>query len=131
LTGTCEFHEEMMKAREALEHKQGEQEIALEGKISKGSLKWVATLLGLPAIMAALAIYAFMQSADYRFGSNQQAQTNAANIRLLDERTMTLRSDMVNLQASMNNSVGKIERSLDEMDKKLDRFLLRHDGKQP
>jgi uncharacterized protein HemX len=123
----CEFHAEMVKARENLEKKAEQHDVAIEGKVSKGSIKWVAAIFALPAVVAGLGLYAFIQSADYKFGSAQQALANQANIRLLDERTINMKSDMVTLQSNMNTSVSKIERTIEEMDKKLDRFMNRHE----
>lgn len=129
MENTCEYHAEMVKARAEMEKKQDDHTIAIEGKVSKGSIKWVAMIFALPAVVAGLGLYAFVQSADYRFGSRQEALTNQANIRLLDERTVNIKSDMVNLQANLNNSVGKIERTMSDMDQKLERFMARHETK--
>jgi len=114
---TCEFHEEMVKRREDLERKQGDHDVALEGKISKSSIKWMAGIFSLPTIAAILTVWAFMASAEYRYGSSKQAQENAANVRLLDERTLTMKADMIRTNGDLAIALREMKMEMGEMRK--------------
>lgn len=108
----CEFHK-------AIEKRQDESDVAVEGKVAKSSIKWIAAIFALPAVVAGLGLYAFVQSADYRYGTNQQALANAANIRLLDERTLTIKTDLLRVQADISSDLIAIKTDLKDISKEL------------
>jgi hypothetical protein len=97
---------------------------ALEGKVAKSSLKWVAAIFAVPTITAILSAWAFMASADWRYGSNLQAQQNAAGIKLLDERTINLKSELVRVQQDISSDLADIKRDL----RSINQELLKHSG---
>lgn len=108
----CEFHKE-------LEERQDKSDTAISGMVAKSSIKWIAAIFALPAVVAGLGLYAFVQSADYRYGTNQQALANAANIRLLDERTLTLKTDLLRVQADISSDLISIKTDLKDISKEL------------
>jgi hypothetical protein len=108
----CDFHKEMEKRQDAVD-------VAVEGKIAKSSIKWIAAIFALPAVVAGLGLYAFVQSADYRYGTNQQALANAANIRLLDERTLTIKTDLLRVQADISSDLIAIKADLKDIAKEV------------
>lgn len=112
MDGVCQFHKDVEK-------RQDNFDIAVEGKVSKGSIKWISAIFALPAVVAGLGLYAFVQSADYKYGTNQQALANAANIRLLDERTISIKTDIVRLQADLSSDLVSIKTDLKEISKEL------------
>lgn len=112
MVDVCEFHKDMEKRQDAVD-------IAVEGKIAKSSIKWIAAIFALPAVVAGLGLYAFVQSAEYRYGTSQQALANAANIRLLDERTITLKTDLLRVQADISSDLVAIKTDLKEIAKEL------------
>jgi hypothetical protein len=69
--------------------------------------------------VAGLGLYAFVQSAEYRYGTNQQALANAANIRLLDERTLTIKTDLLRVQADISSDLVSIKTDLKDISKEL------------
>jgi hypothetical protein len=102
-----------------MEKRQDDSDIAVEGKVAKSSIKWIAAIFALPAVVAGLGLYAFVQSADYRYGTNQQALANAANIRLLDERTLTIKTDLLRVQADISSDLISIKTDLKDISKEL------------
>jgi len=105
MTEVCEFHK-------AMEKRQDDSDVAVEGKVAKSSIKWIAAIFALPAVVAGLGLYAFVQSAEYRYGSSQQALANAANIRLLDERTLTIKTDLLRVQADISTDLTEIKKDI-------------------
>ena len=69
--------------------------------------------------MAVLTAWAFIASADYRYGSNLQAQSNAANIKLLDERTINLKQEILKMQGDIQADLGQIKGDLKEISRDL------------
>ena len=101
----CEAHKDMMKRVE-------DQSTAIEGKISRASLKWVAAVFAVPAIGAILLAWGFMASADYKYGSILQAQQNAAKIGFLEEKTVQLRTDLIKAQTDIMDVLKEIKQDL-------------------
>jgi hypothetical protein len=91
----------------------------INGSVSKSSIKWIAVIFALPALVAILVVYAFVQNADYRYGTVLTSATNQANIKLLDERTMGLKSDIVRMQADISLDLSVIKNDLKEIAKEL------------
>ena len=112
MADVCEFHKDMEKRQDA-------SEMAVEGKIAKSSIKWIAAIFALPAVVAGLGLYAFVQSAEYRYGTSQQAHANAGNIRLLDERTITIKTDLLRVQADISSDLVAIKTDLKDIAKEL------------
>lgn len=112
MADVCEFHQEMEKRQDI-------SDAALSGMVAKSSIKWIAAIFALPAVVAGLGLYAFVQSADYRYGTNQQALANAANIRLLDERTLTIKTDLLRVQADISADLVSIKSDLKDISKEL------------
>ena len=104
-TRQCRYHEEVM-AR-------------VNGSIAKSSIKWIATIFAIPVLFAILVTYAFVTSADYRYGSIVTATQNQTNIRLLDERTLNLKGEIVSLQLSIAGDILGIKNDLKEITKEL------------
>lgn len=104
-TRQCRYHEAAMKT--------------INGSVSKSSIKWIATIFAVPALIAILVVYAFVQSADYRYGSTLTAAANQANIKLLDERTMSLKGDIVRMQADISLDLSVIKSDLKEIAKEI------------
>jgi hypothetical protein len=115
----CEFHKEMIEARTQMQKRQTDQDLAVEAKIAKSSIKWLAMIFALPAIFAALGLYAFVQSADYRYGTLQQALLNASNIKLLDERTLGIKTDMLKVQADIAIDLVAIKSDLRDISREI------------
>ncbi len=101
----CEFHKETLAKVDAAG-------IALEGKVAKSSLKWVAAIFAVPTLAAILSAWAFIASADYRYGSYLQAKTNEAKIQLLEERTTTIKSDLIRYQSDIMSELNEIKRDV-------------------
>jgi hypothetical protein len=105
MADVCEFHRETVAKVDAAG-------TALEGKVAKSSLKWVAAIFAVPTLAAILSAWAFIASADYRYGSYLQAKTNEAKIQLLEERTMTIKNDLVKHQVDIMNELNEIKRDV-------------------
>lgn len=112
MADVCEFHKEILE-------KQNTQGTAIEGKIAKSTIKWIATIFSIPTLGAIFTAWAFIASADYRYGSNIQAQNNVANIKLLDERTMNIKQEMVRIQSDMLARLDQIQGDLKDIAKDL------------
>ncbi len=112
MADVCEFHENIQRRQDA-------SDVAVEGKVAKSSIKWIAAIFTLPAVVAGLGLYAFVQSADYRYGTSQQALANAANIQLLDERTLTIKTDLLRVQADISTDLLAIKTDLKDISKEL------------
>lgn len=104
-TRQCKYHEAAM--------------VKVNGSVSKSSIKWIATVFAVPALIAILVVYAFVQSADYRYGSVLTAATNQASIKLLDERTMSLRGDIIKMQDDIAMDLTVIKNDLKEIAKEI------------
>ena len=94
----CEFHKEM--------------EARVGDRVSKATLKWLTPMLALPVIGAVLAVYAFIVTADYRYGTANQATQNAHNISMLGERMVSIKSEIQVLQSNINTDLSEIKRDL-------------------
>jgi hypothetical protein len=105
MADVCEFHKQTMDKVDATHS-------ALEGKIAKSSLKWLAAIFAMPTIGALLFAWSFMASADYRYGSYQQARTNEAKIALLEERTVNIRAELVKAQTDIMNDLTEIKKDI-------------------
>lgn len=116
-SGSCGMHDSFRKE--------------LDEKISKSSVKWMATLFALPALIAVLATYSFITNAEYKFGSAVQAQHNLANIKMLDERTLSLKGDMMKFQADLSLDLASIKSDLKEIAKELRNHNLDTKGNKP
>ena len=101
----CDFHKEAMAK--------------LDGTIARSTLKWVATIFAIPTMAAVLTTWAFIASADYRFGSQMQAEANKAKIALLDERTIMLRNDLLKAQENIASDITIIKLELKDISKEL------------
>jgi hypothetical protein len=119
MTDVCEFHKEMVSKQDA-------QGTAIEGKIAKSTIKWIATIFSVPTLGAILTAWAFIASADYRYGSNLQAQNNATNIKLLDERTVNLKQEIIKMQGDISSDLSQIKLDLKDIAKDL-KFYQRHE----
>lgn len=117
MAGTCNLHEQFRTD--------------LDEKVSKSSVKWMATLFALPALIAVLATYSFITNAEYKFGSAIQAQHNLANIKMLDERTMSLKAEMVKTQADLVSELVSIKADLKEIARELRMHNLEGRGSKP
>jgi len=117
MADTCEFHEDMVRKREDLEKRQQNQDTALEGKVAKSSIKWIAGIFTLPTVAAILTVWAFMASAEYRYGTSREARDNASNIRLLDERTLTMKADMIRTNGDLAIALREMKMEMGEMRK--------------
>lgn len=120
----CEFHK-------AMEDRSEQNAVGLEGKVSKSSLKWLATIFALPLIGAVLAAYAFIVTADYRYGSAHTANTNAANITILTERMFGIKAEIQSLQTNITADMTEIKRELRGLSREITRTNndTRHTGK--
>jgi len=105
MTDVCEFHKDTLAKLELAG-------TALEGKVAKSSLKWVAAIFAIPTLAAILSAWAFIASADYRYGSYLQAKTNEAKIQVMEERTMSLRSDLNRAQGDIMSELTEIKRDI-------------------
>ena len=114
MTETCQFHKEV-------EQMLKDNQSAIEGRISKGSLKAVSVIFAVPLTLAILGLYAFVMNADYKYGSQEVARTNAANIKLLDERTITIKNDIVRMQSDISNDLAEIKRDVKSLGRELSR----------
>ena len=122
MADVCEFHKEMVA-------KQDGQSVAIEGKVAKSTIKWIATIFAIPTFGAILTAWAFMASADYRYGSNLQAQQNVANIKLLDERTINLKQEIIKMQGDISSDLAQIKSDLKEIAKDLKFHSRQEDAK--
>lgn len=95
-----------------METKLGLTAISIEGRVAKSSLKWIAAIFAIPTLAALFSAWAFISSADYRYGSYLQAKTNEAKIQLLEERTVLQRGDLQRAQVDIMNELTDIKRDI-------------------
>src|SRR4030043_1922586 len=108
----CAHHEDILKLQQS-------DHAAMEGKVSKSTIKWLAAIFSMPIIAAILFAWAFMISADYRYGSIERASINAANIKLLEERAVYLRADIESFKSTIASDLSQIKGDIKEIAKEL------------
>ena len=108
----CTHHEDILKLQQS-------DHAAMEGKVSKSTIKWLAAIFSMPIIAAILFAWAFMISADYRYGSIERASINAANIKLLEERAVYLRADIESFKSTIASDLSQIKGDIKEIAKEL------------
>src|SRR4030042_4593972 len=108
----CAHHEDILKLQQS-------DHAAMEGKVSKSTIKWLAAMFSMPIIAAILFAWAFMTSADYRYGSIERATGNTASIKILEERAIYLRADMENFKNTVASDLGQIKGDIKEIAKEL------------
>ena len=103
----------------------------IRGSITKASVYRIAAILSVPALAVIFAAWAFISSADYRYGTIAQAQLNAAAIRLLDERTVTIKSDIAVMKTDIGLSLVVVQSDLKDIAKELRAYNLTSRGIKP
>ena len=102
---TCPHHDEMMKKLE-------DQQVAIEGKISKGTLKFLATLFGGPMVLGLLGLIAFVAVADYKFSSKETTAINSSAIKLLDERTVGIKNEVTQTKIDLTSKIYDMKKDI-------------------